>query len=99
MKNPPLRHRLLLERPTGGPLEWVTVAQVWASIEPISGTESVSADRLAPRTLHQLRMRYRRGVTPDMRFRLGTRNFHIVSVINEGERARYLVCRVEERAA
>jgi SPP1 family predicted phage head-tail adaptor len=90
-----LRHRLSLERSGKG--GWVSIAQVWAAISPVSGAEAMTADRLAPRVLHEIRLRYRPGVTADMRFRLGARVFHILSVINQGERGRYLVCRAEER--
>ena len=99
-----LRHRLVLEEAervsdgAGGFTEsWVTVATVWAALEPSSGSEAVDSGRLAGRVLHAVTLRYRAGVTPAMRFRKGTRVLHILAVIDAGERRRRLHCLCEER--
>ncbi|HUU24382.1 MAG TPA: phage head closure protein [Methyloceanibacter sp.] len=99
-----LRHRLVLEEAervsdgAGGFTEdWVTVATVWAAIQPGGGGESVDSGRLAGRVTHGVTLRYRTGVTPAMRFRQGTRVFHILAVIDEDERKRRLRCLCEER--
>ena len=42
-------------------------------------------------------LRYRAWVAPAMRFRKGTRIFHIVSAIDVEERKRWLTCLCEER--
>lgn len=99
-----LRHRLVLEEAqrvsdgAGGFTEdWVTVATVWAAIEPGGGGEGVDSGRLAGRMTHGVTLRYRAGVTPAMRFRHGTRVLHILAVIDEGARRQWLRCLCEER--
>jgi SPP1 family predicted phage head-tail adaptor len=99
-----LRHRLVLEElqrvsDAGGGFseDWVTVATLWCDLRPVAGLETVEADRLAGRVSHEISLRYRPGVVPAMRFRKGTRVFHILSVINVGERNRWLKCLCEER--
>ena len=99
-----LRHRLTLEQLSrvadegGGFTEsWVTVATLSADLRPIGGDERYEADRLAGRITHQVSLRYREGVAPAMRFRKGTRIFHIVSAIDVEERKRWLNCLCEER--
>jgi SPP1 family predicted phage head-tail adaptor len=99
-----LRHRLTLEElerevdEGGGFTEaWVEVATLSCDLRPIGGSEGVESDRLAGRVTHTVSLRYRPGVTPAMRFRKGTRIFHIVTVIDVEERGRWLKCLCEER--
>ena len=99
-----LRHRVTLEElereadEGGGFAEtWAPVATLSADIRPSGGGEGVEADRLAGRVSHEIALRYRPGVVPAMRFRKGTRIFHILSVINVDERNRWLKCLCEER--
>lgn len=101
-----MRHRLVLERrrqcseaAQDDLPDWAAIAAVWGAIEPLSGAESLAADRLQSRVTHEIRLRYRTDITSAMRLRMGARVFHIVSVIDEEERRRFLVCRVEERTA
>jgi len=98
-----LRHRLALQTPVvtddgGGGLirSWSLVAEVWGALRPLSGGEGVAADAIAGRVNHEVWIRYRPGVVPEMRFALGTRVFDIRSVIDVGERHRFLRCLVEE---
>ena len=99
-----LRYRLTLEELSrvadegGGFTEsWVTVATLSADLRPIGGDERYEADRLAGRVTHEVSLRNRAGVVPAMRFRKGTRIFHIDSVIDVNERRRWLNCLCEER--
>ena len=99
-----LRHRITLERVIrtadggGGVSEsWIEEATVWVAIGPGAGREGVDADRLAGRHLFEIRLRYRAGVEPAMRFRLGARVFHILSVENIGEQNAWLTVLCEER--
>jgi len=99
-----LRHRLTLEAlqreddEGGGFTEsWVELAELFADLRPIGGSESVEADRLAGRISHEVVLRYRPGVEPAMRFRKGARLFNIVTVINSQERNCWLTCLCEER--
>lgn len=99
-----LRHRLILERVVrtsdggGGVSEaWVEEAALWGAIRPLSGGETLEAARLAGRHGFEIRIRYRAGVERTMRFRLGMRLFHIVSVENVDERGVWLTVICEER--
>lgn len=99
-----LRARLVLEEPVstpdggGGVSEgWVQVATVWGRIEARLGSEAVQADRVTATVMHNITIRYRAGVIPEMRFRTGTRVFHILSVVDIEDRDRWLICRCEER--
>ena len=99
-----LRHRLVLEEAqrvsddAGGFTEsWIEVATIWAALQPSGGSEAVESGRLAGRVSHTVTFRYRAGVTPAMRFRLGPRVFHILAAIDEDERRRWLRCLCEER--
>ena len=98
-----LRHRLTLQQPVrtadgggGADVAWTDVADLWASVEPLSGRETLAAERAQAIVSHRIRLRYRTGVASEMRFKLGTRLFNIRSVIDEGERRRWLVCLCEE---
>ncbi len=99
-----LRHRLVLEAPErvddgggGVTLTWVQVATLWGAIKPLSGLEVFAGDRLTGRLTHEIRIRYRSGVTADMRFRQDTRVFQIVASVDIEERHRWLRCLCEER--
>ena len=101
-----LRHRLMLEAPVrtgdgagGASLTWSLVAEVWGAIRPQSGSESADAEALRGRVTHEIWIRHKGGVGPDMRFRLGSRVFDIRAAIDVGERHRFLKCLVEERVA
>ena len=52
---------------------------------------------LRTRLVHDITIRHRAGVSPEMRFRAGTRIFHILSVVDVEDRGRWLICRCEER--
>lgn len=99
-----LRQRIRLEQVVrlgdggGGASEsWSLVAVLWAAILPLGGGESVNADGLEGRVTHEIWIRYRRAVVPEMRFVRGARVFEILSVIDVEERHRWLKVLCEER--
>ena len=99
-----MRHRLALEDTVsvpdgaGGSMSsWAHVSDVWAGIRPLSGSEVSDAGGLAGRVSHEITVRYRAGVAPPQRFRMGSRIFDIKAVIDEREAHRFLICLVEER--
>jgi SPP1 family predicted phage head-tail adaptor len=99
-----LRHRIAIETPQrvsdggGGAVEtWDLVAEVWASMRPLSGTERSEADGLAGTVTHEVMMRHRDGLGGGQRLRLGDRIFDLRAVLNVDERHRFLRCLVEER--
>ena len=65
---------------------WKDILSTWANINPISGKEYYSAETINSDLTHKIRLRYRRGITPDMRILYKDRIFNIVSVINEYEK-------------
>ena len=71
---------------------WSTFTTLWADIDPASGTEQTSAQKVT----HQIKTRYVSGVLPGMRITKGTRIWRIVSVLNVGERDRDLLITAEE---
>ena len=100
-----LRQRLVLEAPArvvteGGAatITWVQVAALWAEVHPVSGREIELADAIKARVTHEVRLRYRAGVLPEMRFTgSGARVLEIRSVLDVDERHRWLICQCEER--
>lgn len=95
-----------LEAPTRTPDEggtatiaWTTVAEVWGRIAPSTGRELMRADGVAARLTHEIVLRHRGGVTPQMRLRQGTRVFEIHAVADIAERRRWLRCLCEETIA
>jgi SPP1 family predicted phage head-tail adaptor len=101
-----LRHRVRIEqeittrRPSGDELiTWSTVATVWAEVQPVSGRESALAEqtRLEALVDHKIRVRYRPGISVQMRVVWPERNrtFNVVSVL-EMQAAHELVLRCTE---
>ena len=75
----------------GGPVEsWVDIATVWASIEPLSGRELETAQRMASEVTHQVLLRHQpifndtREVAA-MRVLYGKRIFNIHAALNPDE--------------
>lgn len=98
-----MKHRLALQAPLDTPdggggvtRAWSLVAEVWGAIRPASGGERFEADGLRGSVSHEVWIRFRSGVVPEMRFMLGSRIFEIRAVIDSGERHRFLRCLVEE---
>ena len=99
-----LRQRLVLESPVripdggGGAIEsWLTVAEIWASLTPATGAESVPAEAIAGHVSHVVVMRHRSDVVPAMRLRSGTRLFEITAILDADGRRRHLKCLCRER--
>lgn len=99
-----LRTRLVLEAPQraddgggGASVAWETVGEVWADLRAASGDESYALDRLAGSVSHVVVMRYRAGVTPQMRLRLDARVFDIRAAFDPDGRRTWTRCLVAER--
>jgi SPP1 family predicted phage head-tail adaptor len=100
-----LSHRFALQAPAraadgggGASVTWGLIAEVWGALRPVSGGEAGEADGVRGRLTHEIWIRHRDGVTPDMRLVLGARVIEIRAVIAHGWRHRFLRCQVEERA-
>ncbi|WP_201319144.1 phage head closure protein [Paenibacillus sp. EPM92] len=92
-----LRHKVTINQlqsvddGAGGSVDtWMPVATVFAAVNPLSGRELFQAQQLQSEITHKVRMRYRAGITPDMRVHFGSRIFLISAVINWQERNREL---------
>lgn len=102
-----LKHRIKIQQSVqstdnlgGGPASWSTISggTAWASVEPLSGRELYHAQQLSSRVTHRIVIRYLAGVTAAMRVLFGSRTFEIKSVMNQGERGRWLDLLCEETA-
>jgi len=99
-----LRTRLTLEAPSrtgdgggGAAVTWTNICELWARVRPLSGGESFALDRTAGTVGHEIVVRHRDGITPQMRFRSGTRVFDIRAVFDPDGRRRWTRCLAEER--
>ena len=97
-----LRHRVTLQtnapiRQTDGSMEdsWADVVTVWGSVEPLTGRERFRADQLESEVDVRIRIRYRSGVSAQMRVKFGSRYYLIEAPIDPLERHREieLLCR------
>lgn len=99
-----LRQRVVLQHAVrtadggGGAAEtWTAVAELWAAVRPITGDERVAADVLSGQLTHEVWLRHRAGVTPSMRFLVGSRILDIRAVVDAEGRSRRLKCLCRER--
>jgi len=103
MKIGRLRHRISIQKYVaardsfGGELEtWEDVANVWASIEPISGKEYFASQQVNAQVTTRIITRHIEGITPKMRVVFQDRSFNILSVININEKKKELHLMCEE---
>ena len=105
-----LRQRITLQQPdltagAGGQFSvaWENVATVWAEVTPLenrsASAEDMFAEQLVSRVTHAVTLRYREGVSAEMRIAYRGRYFNIRHVVNTGERNEMLRLLVEEHAA
>ena len=106
MTSPPLlRRRAHLEAPTdtpdgsgGASPGWLSVAEHWIALLPVSGKEAYEGGRETPTITHRILLRCPRTLRPrpDQRFVVGPRVFAIRAVFDRDGRGRFLTCLVEE---
>lgn len=105
-----LRHRVTLQQEiqtadgAGGYVRsWQDVADLWAEINSITaksyGQERFFAGKIQAEITHKITIRYRAGVTADMRLLFGSSIFNIRSVLNKDENNETLELLVEEGVA
>lgn len=100
-----LRHRIAIQKRTQSPdglggfsESWITFASTWAKISPTSARERFFSEKLEHNITHKITIRYRSGISPDMRIQFGTRIFKINGIINPEERNIWLDLLCEEGA-
>lgn len=93
MKIADLRHQIILQEKVqtpdgmGGHTEaWSTKYETWAAIWPVSAKETRENMRVEANVSHNIRIRFRPGVTSSMIIIFGTRTFEIKGIVNVGER-------------
>ena len=101
-----LRHRITLQERSDTPdagggtaTAWVDVAQLWASVEMLSGTERVQAMSVGAIRRYQVRTRYRAGISAAHRFLHDGRILNIRAVRDVGERRQWIEFSCEEGVA
>lgn len=98
-----MRLRMTIEAPIDTPDDsgsmtrtYAPLADVWAQITPLSGEARFVADRQEQSISCLARIRWRAGLTSQMRLVAGARKLLIHSVYDPDERRRFLVCRCED---
>jgi len=107
MSNPEvgaLRRRITLQAPASAPdggggfvVTWAPVAQLWAQMRALSGSETVIGDGMQGRVTHEFTIRKRMDVGPSMRLTMGSRVFVIWAVLDRDGPAPYIRVQAEER--
>ena len=101
-----LRQRILFQKENkaddgahGYVVTWDDVAEVWAKVEPVSGTESYFAHQLRNVLSHKIKIRYWSDISVEMRVVFKTRIMKIESIIDIEEKRRFMVigCVEEEK--
>lgn len=100
-----LRHRVSLQAyteiidPNTGAREkgWAEVAKVWASIEPLSARDFIQSAALQSQVTARITIRYREGVTADMRIVHRGKIYNITGVLADRDSGlEYLTLPVSE---
>jgi len=100
-----MRRRVTIQSPQktedgmgGHTISWSDVAEVWAEIEPLRGTEYFYAHQIKNEVSHRVRIRFRSDITEEMRIKLGDRVFNIESILDIEEAHRFLeILCIEEK--
>lgn len=101
-----LRHRITLQDyasskdSMGAEVKsWNNYAEVWASVEPLSGKELYKAQQIHAETTTRIIIRYLNGVNTKMRAVFKDREYDILHILNKEERntAMYLLCKDRDK--
>lgn len=69
---------------------WATLLAVWASIEPMTGTEAIQGGAVDAKVTHMITMRHT-DITPADRITWSSRTFNITRVLDIEERGKKLL--------
>lgn len=99
-----LRHQIVIEQATktddgGGDYvpSWSTLYTPRAKVSDPKAHEKISAEKMEHTITHVVTIRYRSGIDTSMRIRFGSRYLYIKTIVNPGERNRWLVMTAEEK--
>ncbi|PWK05305.1 phage head closure protein [Tumebacillus permanentifrigoris] len=87
MKVGELNRRVTLQKNT---VEWQDVVTVWAAVDPLSVQATIAARQADQPYTHKITIRYRDGVSTDMRVIYKRKVFEISAVIDKEESHRFL---------
>lgn len=100
-----LRTRLTIQAPAteqdalGQPVQaWHDVCTCWADLRVLSGLETIKADAAVSTTRASARIRWREGVTPDMRVLLPGQAWRITAVLPDVAHRRHVDLALEQVA-
>lgn len=96
MKAGSLRHRITIQKPVSGQnpdtgattTTWEEVAQVWASVEPLSVREFIAAKAGQSEVTARIVMRYRSGIDATMRILFRGQIYNIEGVLPDPKSGR-----------
>lgn len=98
-----MRHRIRIQKPSsernelGEPINtWIDVANVRASINPLSGRDFIAAMQDQAEVTHKVTIRYNVAVKASMRVLYGNRVFDILHIIDTWEQHREMVLMCKE---
>lgn len=78
--------------------QWTFIAEVWASVEPVSAGERFFSQQIKAEITHKIKIRYKSGITEAMRILHRERVFSIESIIDIEERQEFMEIRcIEEK--
>ena len=77
---------------------WVTAAEIFGAIWPISAKETITAAQPTMTVTHRIRIRYRANIRSSWRIKHGSRYYNIVSIINPNMDRKWLDILVKEAA-
>lgn len=75
---------------------WDVVATVWAKLEPVSGADRYTADKLESRARHKLTLRRSTAFAAGQRVQIGTRLFAVRALLDDGAADPLMVLLIEE---
>lgn len=79
-------------------INWSEFWRCWGDLQPLTGRELQQAGQLQSEITAECRLRYKAGITTEMRLVQGTTVYDIRSVIDAGTLKRELVLGIRERA-
>lgn len=98
-----LRHRVSIEQQAatadgagGETVNWTSLADLWARIEPVSADEQAVAGHMAGILTHRITLRWRDDISGLMRITYHGRTFRILAVRDPDETQRYIVADTAE---
>lgn len=99
-----MKDRITLQKPVLTPDEgggfttaWEDVAEVYASVIPVSAGEYLKGHQLETSVTHRIIIRYREDVTPSLRIVRGAKVYDISSAVDQGGLKAYLEILAAER--